>query len=60
MDTFFLMNAIVLISAVYSKVIQLYLHMYLLFFKFFTHLGYYRILNWVLCALESVFVGYIS
>ena len=30
---------------VYSKVIQLYIYMYLLFFKFFSHLGYYKILS---------------
>ena len=29
---------------VYSKVIQLYIYMYLFFFKFFSHLGYCRIL----------------
>ena len=29
----------------YSKVIQLYIYMYLFFFKFFSHLGYYRILG---------------
>ena len=27
---------------VYIKVTQLYVHMYLFFFKFFSHLGYYR------------------
>ena len=30
---------------VYSKVIHLYLYMYLFLFKFFSHLGYYRILS---------------
>ena len=29
----------------YSKVIQLYIDMYLFFFKFFPHLGCYRILS---------------
>ena len=29
----------------YSKVIQLYIYMYLFFFKFFSHLGYYRVLS---------------
>ena len=29
----------------YSKVIQLHIYMYLFFFKFFSHLGYYRILS---------------
>ena len=32
----------------YSKVIQLYTYLYLLFFKFFSHLGYYRVVNIVL------------
>ena len=34
----------------YSKVIQLY--MYLFFFKFFSHLSYYRILSRVPCAIQ--------
>ena len=29
----------------YSKAIQLYIYMYLFFFKCFSHLGYYRIFN---------------
>ena len=36
----------------YSKVIQLYVYMYLLFFKFFSRLGYYRILSRVPCAIQ--------
>ena len=38
----------------YSKVIQLYIYMYLFFFKFFSHLGYYRILSRVPCAILLV------
>ena len=37
---------------VYRKVIQLYSCKYLLFFKFFSYLGYYRILSRVLRAIE--------
>ena len=37
---------------VYSKVIQLYIYMNLLFFKLFSHLGYYIILSRVLCAIQ--------
>ena len=37
---------------VYSKAIQLYTYMYLFFFKFFSHLGYYRILSRVPCAIQ--------
>ena len=29
----------------YSKVIQLYVYIYLFFFRFFSHIGYYRILS---------------
>ena len=43
---------------VYSKVIQLYIYMYSFFFKFFSHLGYYRILSEVSCAIQQVLVGY--
>ena len=39
---------------VYSKVIQLYIHMYLFFFKFFSYLGYYRILSSISCAIYTV------
>ena len=41
---------------VYSKVIQLYIYIYLFFFKFFSHLGYYRILSRVPCAMQQVLV----
>ena len=44
------MYNVVLISDVHT-VIQLYMHKYLIFFKFFSHLGYYRILSRVLCAM---------
>ena len=37
---------------VYSKVIQLYIYMYLFFLKFFSHLGYYRILSTFPCAIQ--------
>ena len=44
----------------YSKVIQLYIHMYLFFFKFFSHLGYYRILGRVpLLYSRSLLVIYL-
>ena len=44
---------------VYSKVVQLYIYMYLFFFKFFSHLGYYRILTRVPCAIQQALVGYL-
>ena len=37
---------------VYSKVIQIHTYMYLFFFRFFSHLGYYRILSSVPCAVS--------
>ena len=45
---------VVLLSVVvtFSKVIQLYIHMYPFFFRFFTHIGYYRILSRFLCAIQ--------
>ena len=42
----------------YSKVIQLYIYMYLFFFKFFSHLGCYIILSRVPCAVHYVLIGY--
>ena len=44
---------------VYSKVIRLYIYIYLFFFKFFSHLGYYRILSRVPCTIQQVPVGYL-
>ena len=43
---------------VYSKVIQLYIYMHLFFFRFFSHLGYYRLLSRVSCAIQQVLVVY--
>ena len=43
----------VLVSRVYSKVIQLYIHMYLSVFQILSHLGYYhRALSRVPCATQ--------
>ena len=43
----------------YSKVNQLYV--YLLFFRFYSHLGYYRVLSRVPCAIhiQQVFISYL-
>ena len=38
--------------------IQLYIHMSLFFFNVFPHLGYYRILSSIPCAIQEVLVGY--
>ena len=43
---------------VYSKVTQLYIYMYLFFFKFFSHLCCYIILSRVPYAIQQVLVGY--
>ena len=44
---------------VYSNVIQLYIYMYLFFFKFLSHLRYYRVLSRVPCAIQQVLDGYL-
>ena len=44
---------------VYSKVIQLCMCIYLFFFRFFSHLGYYRILSIVPCAIQQFLVVYL-
>ena len=43
-----------------GKVIQLYIYIYSFFFRFFSHIGYHRILSRVPCALQQVLVGYLS
>ena len=43
----------------YSKVIQLYIYIYSFFFRFFSHIGYYRILSRVPCAVQQALVGYL-
>ena len=42
---------------VYSKVIQLYI--YIFPFRFFSLIGYYKILSIVPCAIQWVLVGYL-
>ena len=44
---------------VYSKVIQLYIYIQPLFFRFFSHIGYYRILSRVPCAIQEVLADYL-
>ena len=44
---------------VYRKVILLYIYIYSFFFRFLTHVGYYRILSRVPCAIQQVLVGYL-
>ena len=41
----------------YSKVIQSHIYMYLISFKFFSHVGYYRILSRVPYTIQQVLVG---
>ena len=36
----------------YGKVNQLYIYMYQLFFRFFSHVGHYRVLSRVPCAIQ--------
>ena len=42
-----------------SKLNQLYTHIYPLFFKFFSHIGHYRVLSRVPCAVQQVLVVYL-
>ena len=67
-NSFFFLNSLFYIGVqlindvvfqVYSKVIQLYIYMYLLFFKFFSHLGCYIILSRVPCAIQEVLISYL-
>ena len=44
---------------VYIEVIQLYIYIHPFHFSFFSHIGYYRKLNRVPCALQWELVGYL-
>ena len=48
----------------YREVIQLHIYVYLFFFRFFSHIGYYRILSRVLVlgsmSLLIIFIIYTS
>lgn len=52
-----LMNNVVLVLGVQQK-FQLYIYMHPLK-KFFSHLGYYRVLSRFPCAIQQVFVSYL-
>ena len=43
----------------YSKVHQLHIHIYPLFFRFFSHTGHYRVLSQVPCASQQVLISYL-
>ena len=43
----------------YSRVIQLYMYTYLFFFRFFSHIGHYRVLSSVPCAIQQVLIRYL-
>ena len=47
---------VILISGVSQ--IDLYIYMYLFFFKFLSHIGYQSLLNRVPCAIQQVLVDY--
>ena len=38
-------------------VISIYIYIY--FFRFFSHIGYYKILSMVSCAVQEILVGYL-
>ena len=43
----------------YSKVSQLHIHIYPLLFRFCSHIGHYRVLNRVPCAIHQLSILYI-
>ena len=45
----------------YNKVFQIYIHIYIyiFFFRVFLHVGYYKILSIVPCAIQYIIVGYL-
>ena len=43
----------------YSRMNQLYIHIYPLFFRFFSHIGHYRVLSRVPCAIEQLLISYL-
>ena len=45
--------------SVYNKVTQLHIYIYPLFFRFFSHLGCYKVLGRISCAIQQIFVGYL-
>ena len=48
-------NCMVCYVQVYSKVIQLHIYRYLIFFKLFSLIGYYKILSVAPCCLSSLY-----
>ena len=38
---------------------QLYMYIYQLFFRLFSHIGHYRVLSEVLCAIQLVLISYL-
>ena len=43
----------------YCKVNQLYIYIYTLFFRLFSHIGHYRVLSRLSCAIQEVVTYYI-
>ena len=43
----------------YSKVNQLYIYMYPLFFRFYSHIGHYRVLSRVPSAIQQILISYL-
>ena len=42
---------------VYSKVNQLHIYIYSVFFRFFSHVGHYRVLSRAPCAIYVVLIS---
>ena len=48
-----------IIFLLYNRVNLLYIHIYPLFFRFYSHIGHYRVLSRVPCAVQQVLVVYL-
>ena len=60
LNTYLIYNVVLASALQQSDSVIYYIYIYLFFSKFFSHLGCYRILNRVPCAIQSVLVGYLN
>ena len=48
-----------IIFLLYNRVNLLYIHIYPLFFRFYSHIGHYRVLSRVPCAVQQVLISHL-
>ena len=48
-----------IIFLLYNRVNLLYIHIYPLFFRFYSHIGHYRVLSRVPCAVQQILISYL-